>query len=109
MHATLKCVLACFVLCLFSLSSFVVALFVAFFLCSSCCSELFFCRCFDCFCFCLVGLPFVLEWYWENLKDDYAKKQRTCHHWCVGLQAWPGFRFAFSLFVCAVCVGMLRI
>ena len=41
-HATLRCVLACFVLCLFSLSSFVVALFVAFFLCSSCCSELFF-------------------------------------------------------------------
>ena len=29
-HATLRCVLACFVLCLFSLSSFVVALFVAF-------------------------------------------------------------------------------
>ena len=30
-HATLRCVLACFVLCLFSLSPFVVALFVTFF------------------------------------------------------------------------------
>ena len=41
-HATLGCVLACFVLCLFSLPFFVVALFVTFSLCSSCCSELFF-------------------------------------------------------------------
>ena len=40
-HATLRCVLGCFVLFLFSLS-FVVALFVVFFFCSSCCSELFF-------------------------------------------------------------------
>ena len=45
------------------------------------------------------------KWYWENLKDDYAKKQRTCHHWCVGLQVWPGFCFAFPSFVCAMCAG----